>query len=206
MHPFPTLPAALAHEIFANLCASLPPPLEDTPDSRDARDIMAMEAVAALAPADAAEAMLAVQVVAAEAHARDCLRLANDHRGDIRTAIRCRAQASAMMRQMHQSLRTLRQTQAMRPPLEAMRAAERIPAPDRQALRERTAEAETYAMMNPVATVRLRRRVEPTRSVLASLGPDAALPDPAILDTLIHSRSPVLCALDDIAQRWSQAA
>lgn len=206
MHPFPALPATLAQEIFASLCAALPPPLEDTQASQDSRDIMAMEAVAALVPADAAEAMLAVQAVAAEAHARDCLRLANEHRADIRTAIRCRAQAASMMRQMHKALRSLHQAQAQRPPREALREAERIPMPDSQAQQERVAEAESYAMMNPIAAVRLRRKATPTREVLASLGPDAAPPDPAILDTLIHSRSPVLCALDNIAQQWALAA
>lgn len=206
MYPFPTLPDSLAREIFADLCATLPPPLDDSAESRDARDIMAMEAVAALAPADAAEAMLAVQAVVAEAHARDCLRLANQYRSDMATAIRCRAQAAAMMRQMHRALRALRQTQALRPPIEAIRAADSIPLPDQQVRQQRVAQAEDYAMMNPLAAARLRRRSEPTRTVLATLGPDAAPPDPTILDTLIHSRSPVLCALDNIAQRWAAAA
>jgi hypothetical protein len=115
MYPFPNLPPALSREIFAALCRSLPQPVDDTQQARDARDTMAMAAVAALDPDDTAEAMLAVQVVVAEAHARDCLRLATEHRDDLPTACRCRAQAASMMRQMHQALRVLRQTQALRP-------------------------------------------------------------------------------------------
>lgn len=119
MYPFPYLPPTLSREIFAELCRSLPPPADETQSARDARDTIAMAAVAGLNPADAAEAMLAVQVVLAEAHARDCLRLATKHCNDLPTAFRCRSQAAAQMRQMHQALRALRQSQAIRPDAQA---------------------------------------------------------------------------------------
>lgn len=115
MYPFPNLPPALSREIFASLCRSLPPPADETQQARDARDTFAMAAIAALDPSDTAEAMLAVQVVTAECHARDCLRLATEHRHDLPIAFRCRSQAAALMRQMHQALRALRLAQAQRP-------------------------------------------------------------------------------------------
>jgi hypothetical protein len=115
MYPFPTLPPRLSREIFAALRQALPNPTEDTQDAIDARDMIAMAAVAALNPIDAAEAMLAVQVVSTEAHARDSLRLSNLPNTDLPTILRCRAQAASMMRQMQQALRALHRMQAMRP-------------------------------------------------------------------------------------------
>jgi hypothetical protein len=114
MYPFPTLPPRLSREIFAALRQALPNPTEDTEDAQDARDIIAMAAIAALDPIDVAEAMLAVQVVATEAHARDALRLASLPGVDLACILRCRAQAASMMRQMHQALRALHRMQAAR--------------------------------------------------------------------------------------------
>ncbi len=68
-----------------------------------------MQAVAVLAPGDAFEARLAVDVVGADAHAKDCLRLAADT--NVTTALRCRAQFAVMMRQMQSALRTLQRMQ-----------------------------------------------------------------------------------------------
>lgn len=115
MYPFQTLPPRLSREIFAALRQALPNPTEDTQDALDARDMIAMAAVAALHPVDVAEAMLAVQVVNTEAHARDSLRLSNLPNTDLPTILRCRAQAASMMRQMQQALRALHRMQAMRP-------------------------------------------------------------------------------------------
>jgi hypothetical protein len=69
----PNLPVSITREIYASLCAILPPPVTDTAEARAARDESAMEAVVALHPSDAFEARLAVDVVAADAHAKDCL-------------------------------------------------------------------------------------------------------------------------------------
>lgn len=119
MHILPNLPPSIAREVFANLCATLPPPVTDTPEARAARDETAMAAVAALHPADAFEALLAAQIVEADAHAKDCLRLAVQPGQDPEAARRCRAQASAMMRHMQSGLRALQRTQSMRETAEA---------------------------------------------------------------------------------------
>lgn len=115
MYPFPHLPPRLSSTVFAELRASLPPPLDDTPEGLDSRDMMAMAAVAALGPVDITEALLAAQAVAAEAHARDAMRLTNTHRTDTQVVLRCRAQAASMIRTMHRSLAVLHRMQGMRP-------------------------------------------------------------------------------------------
>ena len=59
MQPPPTSPPPSPARSSPPLCASLPPPLTDTPEARAARDEVAMAAVAALHPTDALEAKLA---------------------------------------------------------------------------------------------------------------------------------------------------
>ncbi len=122
MRTLPNLPATIAREAYASLCGVLPPPAIDTPETRAARDDEAMAAVAILRPADAFEARLAVDVVTAEAHARDCLRLAAKYCNDVTTALRCRAQFAVMMRQMQSALRTLQRMQAARQDTDAASA------------------------------------------------------------------------------------
>ena len=100
MHTLPNLPATVSREIFATLCASLPAPAADTPEDRAARDETAMAAVAALHPADAFEAKLAAEIVTADAYVMDSLRLAGQYRDHLAATLRCRAQATSMMRQM----------------------------------------------------------------------------------------------------------
>src|SRR4249920_1057148 len=95
-----TIPPSVAREAYARLCALLPPPAIDTPECRAARDDDAMDAVAALRPANALEARLAVEIIAADAYAMDCLRLAGQTANDLSVTLRCRAQALAMMRQV----------------------------------------------------------------------------------------------------------
>jgi hypothetical protein len=114
MHTLPNLPASAAREVFAALCATMPRPVPDTPEARAARDDVAMGAVAALHPTDLLEAKLAVAIVAAEAYAEDCLRLADDFRADIAASLRCRAQATAMLRQMRHLLRDYQRMQEAR--------------------------------------------------------------------------------------------
>lgn len=55
-----TLSPSISREAYARLCASLPPPVPDTPETRAARNDIAMMAVADLRPATAYEARLAV--------------------------------------------------------------------------------------------------------------------------------------------------
>jgi hypothetical protein len=115
MHTLPPdFPIALAREVFARLCTSLPPPRDGTPEARAVRDDLAYAAVEAYYPVDAGEAELAVQIVAANAHALDSLRLAGlpgKSEEDIR---RCRAQGNSMMRTAQSALRALERRQASR--------------------------------------------------------------------------------------------
>ena len=115
MNPFPTLPPRVSQEVLSQLLHALPPPPEDWPEAQVERDAVAVAAVAAFAPDDRTEAMLAVQVVVSNAFSHDCLRLANQHRGDIKKVLRARSQATAMMREMQRALRALLARQAKRP-------------------------------------------------------------------------------------------
>jgi len=121
MHTLPNLPPSIAHEIFATLCGSLPPPATDTDtqEHRAARQEKAMAAVAALRPADAFEAELAAQIVSATAHAAECFRLAAQPGQDPEASHRTRAQAATMMRLMQSGLRILHRIQATREKAEA---------------------------------------------------------------------------------------
>jgi hypothetical protein len=81
---------------------------------------VATEAVAALHPADAFDAELAIRlatgldsvVAGVNAHAKECLRLASDHRNDLAASLKCRAQAATMMRYMQTGPCTLQRMQA----------------------------------------------------------------------------------------------
>src|SRR6185503_5106903 len=118
MHP--DEPTSRNHrETFALLCGMLPPLPDEMPDARAARDRMAMDAVVALHPEDAFEARLAARIVAMDAHAADCLRLAGLAVTDPAEARRCRAQAASMARQADSATRTLLRIQALREKQEA---------------------------------------------------------------------------------------
>jgi hypothetical protein len=60
------------------------------------------------------EARLAVQVIANDIHATDCMRGAAEHREDDKRARQCRSQANAMQRQSHRALHKLEQLQHVR--------------------------------------------------------------------------------------------
>jgi hypothetical protein len=115
MYPFPHLPRSLSQAVFAELCRCLPPPSDDTETARTDRDLFAMAAVAALDPRDAAEAMLAVRVIAHEAHARMALESAVRRHDDPIEANQSRAQAALMGREAQRVLRSLQTLQAARP-------------------------------------------------------------------------------------------
>jgi len=53
--PLPTSPSPSAREVFARLCASLPPPPEDTPEARVVRGDLAYAAVESYYPVDTRE-------------------------------------------------------------------------------------------------------------------------------------------------------
>ncbi len=214
------LPANIAREAYAGLCGVLPPPAIDTP--RPARDDEAMAAVAVLAPTDAFEARLAVDVVGADAHAKDCLRLAAKYCNDVTTALRCRAQFAVMMRQMQSALRTLQRMQEARQNTDAASAPgdDQRPRPTPPGLGERQAVpdpavpdpaplpdplkvAEDFAVQNPLLAARVRAAGGLPPAVIAGLDPTT---DPAIIEALVNGTSPILCALDQIARKSAHAA
>ncbi len=118
-HTLPNLPASVTYDVLHTLRTTLPPPVTDTPGDLEARIETAMAAVVAYRPADISEALLAAQIVAADAHAKDCFRLAVKPGQDAETTRRCRGQAAAMMRLMQSGLRALQRTQEMREKAEA---------------------------------------------------------------------------------------
>jgi hypothetical protein len=207
MHTLPNLPPSVAREVLATLCATLPPPVADTAEARAARDETAMAAVAALHPADAFEALLAAQIVEADAHAMDCLRLAVQAGQQPEDVRRCRAQAATMMRHMQSGLRALQRTQSMREKAEATMhpaamdragywfrdASPPLPPSPAQADAPQPADltdAEQYAAVYPDRAARIRAHGGlPMR---LDFGP----PDPAVVDALVNGTSPILRALD----------
>jgi hypothetical protein len=114
MSLIPNIPDTIVREIYAELCRSLPPPPDNTPESRAIREQHAMTSVAHLVPENAAEADLAAQIVATQFHARDALQAASCSGADPETVRRCRAQAASMMRQADSGIRTLLRMQAER--------------------------------------------------------------------------------------------
>jgi hypothetical protein len=109
---FPNLPTSVVSHAFADLLPVLPLPIPDTPENRVARDDKAIAALAALQPRDAAEMMFAVNIIACEAHALDCIRLAQDPATDARTARRCRTVGESMLREVRMQRRELKRQQA----------------------------------------------------------------------------------------------
>ena len=219
MQTLPNLPPAIAREVFATLCAALPSPATDTPDTRATRDEAAMAAVAALHPADPLEAKLAADIVVAEAYAMDSFRLAGEFRSDFAATTKCRAQANATLRQMRGLLRDYRRTQAERDKaLAAMHPAamqragywfhestvpEPVPAPKPSEAGEpgppptpvttefkSLSEAEQYAILYADRATRIR--------AAGGLPPrlDFAPPEPEIVEALVNGTSPILRALD----------
>jgi len=170
-----------------------------------------MAMLAAYLPADIAEAQLAAQIVAADAHAKDCFRLAVRPGQDPDVTGRCRAQAATMIRLMQSGLRALQRTQALRQKAEAVMqpasmeragywfrdasvpavadAAEaEQPEPSEPAF-ETLSEAEQYAVVHPARAALIRAHGGlPAR---LDFGP----PDPAVVEGLVRGASPVLQAL-----------
>src|SRR5271165_4822292 len=95
----PSLPAAIASTMLEDLGSALPPPIPDTPENRAIRDHAAFAAIAALRPDNAADAMLATMIVAGQAHASECMRMAGVTRQDFRRADQYRTLAKRMMRE-----------------------------------------------------------------------------------------------------------
>ena len=173
-------------------------------------------------PSDAFEAKRAAQIVAADAHAMDCLRLAAEAGQDTDKAARCRAQAASMMRLMQSGQRALQRDQTAREKLEAaMHPAtmERagywfrdvsVPAPEDEAppptpsepdpAADIAAEAEMYAIIYPQRATRIR--------ALGGLPGklDFGPPSPELVEAIVKGTGPNLRALDTVAHRANGAA
>ncbi|HME21605.1 MAG TPA: hypothetical protein VKI44_09720 [Acetobacteraceae bacterium] len=111
-HYLPRLPATVAGVLLERLRSALPAPIPDTPENRATRDHDAFAAVAALRPANAADALFATMIVAEQAHASECLRMAGLMRQDSGMADRYRTLGNRMMRESLSSLDLLRTCQA----------------------------------------------------------------------------------------------
>jgi hypothetical protein len=206
-----TLPPTIAREAYARVCSSLPPPVPDTPETRAARNESAMMAVADLRPATAYEARLAVEIVAADAHAMDSLRLAARHCDDIDATLRCRAQATAMMRQVRSTRLMLEREQMARPKVAApvpveTRAAPPQTAPEPAPAPDPIFEAEKYAVMHTDDAARIRANGRQRLPIMTGLDPAITPPDPDIVEALINGATPVLRELDAIAHELAEAA
>ena len=123
--PDPTLllPRDSYYQLIHTLRAALPPPVIDSPEDLARRDNAAIAHVASLLPATADEASVAAQLVAANAAAMDCLRLAQEHRGDPKLFLKSNAMAISMMRQAQTARTLLQRVQAERQRLAADGAA-----------------------------------------------------------------------------------
>ena len=193
--PLDLFPKNLGNAIFAELCRSLPPPADDSPEARDARDAIAMTHLAAFRPAGAEEAMLAVRIVATEAHARDSLRLAAACADDVRQMMRCRNQAATMMREADRARKELRLCQIARARAQALALATEVssrvaaapdPKPAAAAPPEAPKQAEDVVVDFPGEAQRPRRREEPARGP-ATGRPREDARDHAVVTAVIHA-------------------
>jgi hypothetical protein len=123
LNPILLLPRDTCYQLVHTLRGMLPPPVTDTPEDLTRRDNAAIAHVACLMPVNADEADLATQYVATNACAMDCLRLAQEHRGDAKLFLRFSARATTMMRQARATRTLLLRVQAERRNLEADSAA-----------------------------------------------------------------------------------
>jgi hypothetical protein len=113
------LPRDLYYQAIHELCAGLPPPVTASPEDRSRRDNAAIAVVASLLPANGDEVILATQIVAANAQAMECLRLARLYPGDPNYVLKCTAQSANMMRQARAARSLLLRVQSERRKREA---------------------------------------------------------------------------------------
>jgi len=209
MYAIPGLPASVAREVFANICAALPPRPDATEEIRFAREADAMAAIATLRPVDAFEARLAVAVVAADAHATESYRLAAKFFNDLTIGPKCRAQAALMGRQMLAALKTLQRMQGARPktqpadPCTAPALADPVPADAARTISavdpvlaevapHCLAAAEDFATRHPLRAARIRAN----GGLPAKHERHFTPPAPAIVDAIVRGTTPSLRALD----------
>ena len=231
IHPNPSEDPAIFRYLAANrhlahqLTSLLPPPPDDTPEARLYRDTAAIAAVAALLPAGTAETNLAISHIAANAHAMECMRVANTPDIPLDKALKCLAQSASMLRQALSALRALQRMQAIRgkreaTPEQAGSAAmtehvvasglegNRLSAPAPRTLPpvpEPQLEPEPGSEEETARALETYVHIYPKRAALirrhggvpedVSFGP----PDPAIVHALVTGSSALLRALDETA-------
>ncbi|HUD58327.1 MAG TPA: hypothetical protein VMQ99_02390 [Acetobacteraceae bacterium] len=113
------LPKDVYYQLIHTLRAGMPPPVTDAPEDLVRRDNDAIARVAAMLPANADEAYLAVQCIAAQADAMNCLRISHQPGIDDKLAAQRAAKASGMMRQADATRRLLLRIQSDRKKREA---------------------------------------------------------------------------------------
>ena len=199
------LPPSAVRQALASLSVSLPPPPVDTPEQRAERDEAAMHAVAAIEPMDAFEIRLAVEIVVADARALHCYQQANQPELAPAEKRRLTADAAGHLRHVRATTLILARRHAKREKAEAAmhpKAMERagywfrdvsVPEPEPaepQRSYEQMDEAERYAVLYPqrAAAIRAHRGLPPD----CTFGP----PEPALIERIINSDSPVLRELD----------
>jgi hypothetical protein len=101
-------------EASRTLRDTLPPPIDDTPETLAHRDRIALAEFASLAPANFSESSLATDRVLALAHSDYCLRRATQYAHDAGNARKLHAQAAGMERVARQCRSALRREQAVR--------------------------------------------------------------------------------------------
>ncbi len=162
MYAFPYLSRMLAAEMFAKLSAMLPPPLDATHAARRDRDVVALCVLRQMGPIRTVdEALLAITVVASEAHAHDALRSASENAGNLKVVMQCRAQANTMLRARYKAAAELailvrrhpdevvrddavmeeaeaEMAAVVEPPTPEVRSAEPVPDPGAEAASEET--------------------------------------------------------------------
>jgi hypothetical protein len=134
--PDPALQAFYA-DIVQNLVTMLPPPIDNMSEDSGSspavalarRDRAAIALLASLAPANAAEAMLAVQYVAAGAHATYCLSQVREHPPASDLAMKLRTQFASLEREAQRTRSRLLKMQEARYKREAANRAARPPPP-----------------------------------------------------------------------------
>lgn len=175
MDPLVKVPERLASYILAELYRGLPPPIEACAEATEVRDLVAMASVAKLAPMNTAEARLAVNAVAAQAHAIDALASAGQYHDDFKRVMQCRSQAAMMMRLSAVATRELRTMQEIRETLMARKWAE-----DEAEARRSAAEADAAARAQEATTAQTREAnaAQARETSLTDARPDPDTPHP----------------------------
>src|SRR4051812_28408294 len=111
---FSHLPEFVVRHTLATLAAALPPPVPDSPAARATSEWLAVAALIPVRPADAFEISHAAVLIAADAHAMECLRLAVQPGLDIQMVRRYQSQAASLMNVTRSGLKLLEGIQAKR--------------------------------------------------------------------------------------------